>query len=85
MPESTPRERLLMALEMADLGEQMVRSRIRREHPDLEEAGVQEAIARWRRDRPGAPHGDYPGRLAQHRLDRLDRRLGRVGHHRLPD
>ena len=40
MPESTPRERLLMALEMADLGEQMVRSRIRREHPDLEEAGV---------------------------------------------
>lgn len=73
MPASTPRDRLLLALEMADLGEQMVRARVRREHPELDESGIQEAIARWRRDRRDAPYGDCPGRPSTRHLDRPDR------------
>jgi len=61
MSVSTPEERLRIALEMADLGEQMVRARLCREHPDWTDADVQAAIARWRADRPDAPFGDYPG------------------------
>lgn len=61
MAASTPEERLRVALDMADLGEALMRSRIRREHPDWHDDDVQAAIERWRRDRPDAPFGDYPG------------------------
>ncbi len=50
-----------MALELSDLGEQMTRARLRREHPDLEAHEVEALVVRWRQDRPGAPFGDYPG------------------------
>ncbi|QQS01989.1 MAG: hypothetical protein IPK37_06330 [Austwickia sp.] len=73
MPASTPRDRLLMALQMADLGEQMVRARLARDHPELDEHRVRESAARWRRDRPDAPHGDCPGRRSTRRLEQPDR------------
>ncbi len=50
-----------MALEMAEVGEQLVRSRLSREHPDWGADEVEGAVLRWRHDRPGAPHGDHPG------------------------
>lgn len=62
MSLSSPEERLRVALDLADLGEQMMRARLRREQPDLDDAGLQAAIERWRQDRPGAPLGDCPGR-----------------------
>lgn len=48
-------------MDLADLGEQMVRQRLRREHPDFDEEGLHAAFVRWLQDRPTAPFGDYPG------------------------
>lgn len=73
MPASTPRERLLMAPDMADLGEEMMRARVRRDDPALDEAGVAAAVGGWRRDGPDAPDGDCPGRRSTRRLDQPDR------------
>ena len=61
MSFDTPAERLRIAIEMSDLGEQMARARLKREQPDLDEAGLDAAIVAWRAYRPGAPFGDYPG------------------------
>lgn len=62
MSSSSPQERLRVALDLADLGEQMMRARLRREQPDLDDAAVQAAVERWRQERPGALLGDCPGR-----------------------
>lgn len=51
-----------MALELHALGEQMMRARLCREHPEWTPAQGQEAIDRWLRERPGAEFGDCPGR-----------------------
>lgn len=61
MSGSTPRERLLAALELYEVGEQMARARLRREHPDFDDAAIETAVVRWRQERPGAPYGDHPG------------------------
>lgn len=73
MTASTPEERLRIALEMADLGEQLVRSRLRRDHPDWTDEQVQAVIDRWRQDRPGAPFGDYPGPRSTQVIKGVDR------------
>lgn len=57
----TPEARLRAALEMAELGEQMVRARLRREFPNIGEEDLEAEVIRWRHHRPDAPHGDYPG------------------------
>lgn len=59
---STPSARLRIALDLFDLGEQMMRARLGREHPKWAEAQVQAAIEEWLRERPGAEFGDCPGR-----------------------
>jgi hypothetical protein len=62
---STGREaaaKLRTALDLYEVGEQMQRSRLRRENPDADEATVEAALVRWRLDRPNAPYGDHPGR-----------------------
>jgi hypothetical protein len=61
MSASTPEERLRIALDLADVGEQMMRTRLRRAHPEYDDARLEEAMVRWMQDRPGAPWGDYPG------------------------
>lgn len=61
MPGSTPAERLRTAVELFEVGEQLMRSRLRREHPDWDDDQVQAAIVRWLRERPGAEFGDFPG------------------------
>ncbi|NLG23154.1 MAG: hypothetical protein GX555_17175 [Actinomycetales bacterium] len=62
MPESTPAARLRIALDLHDLGEQMMRARLSRKHPEWTEAQLQAAIEEWLRRRPGAEFGDCPGR-----------------------
>lgn len=62
MSVSTPAARLRIALDLFDLGEQMMRSRLVREHPEWSEQQVQRAIEDWLRERPGAEFGDGPGR-----------------------
>lgn len=61
MAATTPEERLRTALELAAVGEQMVRMRLTRDHPDWDEDRIQSAMEHWMQDRPGAPYGDHPG------------------------
>ncbi|MDQ3675540.1 MAG: hypothetical protein M3401_01870 [Actinomycetota bacterium] len=53
--------RLRVALELHALGKQMLRSRLRRERPEITDAELDEAIRAWLRERPGAKHGDAVG------------------------
>lgn len=62
-------ERLRIALEMYEAGEQMVRLRLRREHPAWDDAEVEVAVTAWRLHRPGEVAGDVAGPVTQ-RADR---------------
>jgi uncharacterized protein (DUF2267 family) len=53
--------RLRAALELHDLGERMMRQRLRREQPQISDAELGQAIRAWLRERPGAEHGDAVG------------------------
>ncbi|HUP65241.1 MAG TPA: hypothetical protein VM557_08170 [Thermoanaerobaculia bacterium] len=53
---------LRLALELFEAGEQLKRQSIRRMNPDATDAEIEEKIVEWLRDRPGALHGDCPGR-----------------------
>jgi Rv0078B-related antitoxin len=61
MSATTPEERLRIALDLADVGEKMMRTRLRREHPGYSDARLEAAMEAWMQDRPGAPFGDHPG------------------------
>lgn len=56
-----PGARLRDALELHDLGERMLRQRLRREQPQITEAELDDAIRTWLRERPGAENGDAAG------------------------
>ena len=58
----TPAERVRTVLELYDVAEAMMRQRLRRERPELDEAAIEAEVLRWLRHRPGAEHGDAPGR-----------------------
>ena len=53
--------RLRAALELHDLGERMLRQRLRREHPQMNDTDLDHAVRAWLRERPGAEHGDAVG------------------------
>lgn len=61
MTAATPQERLRIALDLAGVGEQMMRARLRREQPNITDEDLEAAVTRWLQDRPGAPAGDCPG------------------------
>jgi hypothetical protein len=54
--------RLRLALDLFRTGEEMMRQRLRREHPDLSEREIEQRLVAWLRERPGAEHGDSPGK-----------------------
>jgi hypothetical protein len=56
------RERFGVALELAELAEQMLRSRLRRKHPAYSEDAIEREVDAWYAHRPGAEHGDAEGR-----------------------
>lgn len=56
-----PAERLRAALELHDLGERMLRQRLRRERPSATDSDLDDAVDAWLRERPGAEHGDAIG------------------------
>lgn len=62
--------RLRTALELFEVGEQMMRARLAREHPEWDASQIDAAIHRWLRDRPGAEHGDHPGGPSKRTLGR---------------
>jgi hypothetical protein len=61
-------ERLRVALDLYEAGEQLMRQNLRRRHPDASEAEIAERLAAWLRERPGAEHGDAAGRPAPDRF-----------------
>ena len=67
MEDDGPAARLRLALEMFDFGVRMQRARLRREHPDLDEARIDDLMQDWMLHRPGAVHGDCAGRLLHQR------------------
>jgi Rv0078B-related antitoxin len=68
VPDESPAARLRAALELFEVGEAMLRSRLRRERPDADEAEIEAEIALWLQRRPGAEFGDFPGPASTRRL-----------------
>ena len=54
--------RLRTALDMFEVGLEMQRSRLRREHPDASDEDLVSMVNDWLLTRPGATHGDAVGR-----------------------
>ncbi len=61
VPASQAADRFRAALELYEVGENMLRQRLRRERPDASARDIDAAIAAWLQRRPGAEHGDHPG------------------------
>ena len=54
-------DRMQAALDLFDIGERMLRQRLRRERPGATDVEIEDAVAIWRTARPGAELGDAPG------------------------
>lgn len=61
MSDADPATRLRAALDLYEVGEGMLRQQIRRDRPSATTTQIDEAIADWLQQRPGAEHGDHPG------------------------
>jgi hypothetical protein len=61
MPASEVADRFRVALELYEVGENMLRQRLRRERPEASAQDIDVAIAAWLQRRSGAEHGDHPG------------------------
>ena len=55
-------ERLQVAVELADLAEQIMRANLRRRHPRATDDEIEDMLVAWYAHRPGAEHGDAVGR-----------------------
>jgi len=55
-------EKLRTALEMFGLGESIWREKLRRTYPAASAAEIESKVWEWLAKRPGAEHGDAPGR-----------------------
>jgi hypothetical protein len=54
--------RLRVALEMFDIGVEMMRQNLRRAHPTLTDTEIEARLTAWLSERPGAEFGDAVGR-----------------------
>jgi hypothetical protein len=68
VPDELPAARLRAALELFEVGESMMRCRLRRERPDADEAEIRAEVLAWLQRRPGAEFGDFPGPASGRRL-----------------
>lgn len=50
-----------MAFELYEVAEAMKRQNVRRRHPELDDAEVEERVLEWLYRRPGVEHGDVDG------------------------
>jgi len=60
--------RLRAALDLFELGESMLRCRLRRERPYADEAEIAAEVVTWLQRRPGAEFGDFPGPASRREL-----------------
>ena len=56
------RRKLRLALELHDVGVNMMRQKLRRQHPRAAEKEIQALLNAWLSERPGAPYGDCLGK-----------------------
>jgi hypothetical protein len=54
-------ERLRLAFDLYELGEELLRQRFRREHPEMSAGDIETRVEEWRLRRPGAELGDGEG------------------------
>jgi hypothetical protein len=64
---ATQKEELIAArfkttLALFEMGEAMLRQKLRRKHPEANEAEIEAGVREWLGRRPGAEHGDGVGR-----------------------
>ena len=59
---STAAERFRIAMDLFQTGVDLMRQNLRREHPDDSDEEIEARLADWLKTRPGAEHGDCPGR-----------------------
>lgn len=55
-------ERLRLALDLYEAGERMMQQKLRRLHPDADDAEIERLLRAWLLQRPGAEHGDTAGK-----------------------
>jgi len=55
-------KRLRLALDLFAAGEQLMKANLRRRHPGASDADIEAKLRAWLAHRPGAEHGDSPGR-----------------------
>ncbi len=54
--------RMEIAFDLYQTAEIIMRQNLRRRHPELDDAEIEQRLAEWRKRRPGAEHGDGVGR-----------------------
>jgi len=62
---ATPAEKLRQALELFEVGVRLMRQNLVRSHPEATPREIDEMLTRWLHERPGAEHGDCPGRVVE--------------------
>ena len=56
-------------MELFEIGVKLMRQNLRRDYPDETEQEIDERLHAWLEHRPGAEHGDCPGRRLKWPLD----------------
>ena len=64
----TVAQKLRVAMDLCESGMDMQRERLRRLHPEADDAEIQDRLVAWLRARPAAEDGDAEGRLAPNRF-----------------
>jgi hypothetical protein len=54
-------ERLQLAFDLYEAGEDLMRQNLRRRHPSESAEQIEGRLVAWLSSRPGAQHGDSPG------------------------
>jgi hypothetical protein len=62
MDSSLAARRFRTAMDLFEAGVGMMRQNLRRHFPDADEKEIATRLAQWLQERPGAEHGDCPGR-----------------------
>lgn len=60
--EGTPAERFAVVLELFEFALEQHRANLRRRHPELDEAAIEDLLDAWLLERPGAELGDAAGK-----------------------
>ncbi len=59
---SSPADKLAATADLLEFAIEARRGRFRREHPDASDEDIELLVDAWLQERPGAEHGDGPGR-----------------------